>query len=66
MFGGYFYDQALVSDIKRSSCCHPLNEEDVKFQMDIVSQISWEFDVPVMENFIPASMVWDAIASKHD
>ncbi len=27
---------------------------------------SWEFGVPVMENFIPASMVWDAIATKHD
>ncbi len=27
---------------------------------------SWEFGVPVMENFIPASMVWDTIATKHD
>ena len=26
----------------------------------------WEFCVPVMENFIPSSMVWDAIATKHD
>ncbi len=26
----------------------------------------WEFGVPVMENFIPPSMVWDAIATKHD
>ena len=28
--------------------------------------VTWEFGVPLMENFIPASMVWDAIASKHD
>ena len=27
---------------------------------------SWEFGVPLMENFIPANMVWDAIATKHD
>ncbi len=27
---------------------------------------AWEFGVPVMENFIPASMLWDAIATKHD
>ncbi len=27
---------------------------------------TWEFGVPLMENFIPASMVWDAIATKHD
>ncbi len=27
---------------------------------------AWEFAVPVMENFIPASMVWDAIVTKHD
>ncbi len=26
---------------------------------------SWEFCVPVMENFIPAGMVWHAIAIKH-
>ncbi len=26
----------------------------------------WEFGVPLMENFIPASMVWDVIATKHD
>ncbi len=28
--------------------------------------LPWEFGVPVIENFIPASMVWDAIATKHD
>ncbi len=27
---------------------------------------AWEFGVPVMENFIPASMVWDAITTKHE
>ena len=26
----------------------------------------WELCVPVMDNFIPASMVWDAITTKHD
>ncbi len=28
--------------------------------------LPWEFCVPVMENFILASMVWDAISTKHD
>ena len=27
---------------------------------------AWEFCVPVMENFIPANIVWHAIATKHD
>ena len=27
---------------------------------------TWEFGVPVMENVIPASLVWDAIATKYD
>ncbi len=27
---------------------------------------AWEFGVPVMENFIPATMVWDAIPTKDD
>ncbi len=27
---------------------------------------AWEFGVPFMENFIPASMVWDVITTKHD
>ncbi len=31
-----------------------------------IAATSWEFGVPLMENFIPASMVWDAIATKHD
>ncbi len=25
-----------------------------------------EFGIPVMESFIPANMVWDAITTKHD
>ncbi len=32
----------------------------------IIVDKAWEFGVPVMENFIPASMVWEAIATKHD
>ena len=35
-------------------------------QLCASSRDTWEFDVSVMENFIPASMVWDVITTKHD
>ncbi len=38
----------------------------VEGQTKVYVPVTWEFCVPVMENFIPASMVWNAIATKHD
>ncbi len=29
----------------------------------MIQNLAWEFCVPVMENLIPASLVWDAITT---
>ncbi len=46
----------------------PFFNISVKYFLNIIVMDikAWEFGVPLMENFIPDSMVGDAIATKHD
>ncbi len=44
----------------------PLFTDYLQFFAAMWCEPTWEFGVPLMENFIPAIMVWDAIATKHD